>query len=94
MWQRLRSRQLGGYKFRRQHPVGNYIVDFYCAGAQLVVELDGESHIGNEQHDAAREQYLETCGLTVLRFWDTEVFGNTEGVLQRILETCQARAEG
>src|SRR5690606_33091677 len=71
LWSRLRGGQLNGLKFRRQHPIPPYIVDFYCEASQLVVELDGSQH--NEVADRARTQFLEQQGLVVLRYWDHEV---------------------
>jgi very-short-patch-repair endonuclease len=70
LWARLRSRQLEGWKFRRQHPIGEYIVDFVCLSARLVVELDGYSHGFDTQaaYDANRQRYLEVQGYKVLRF--------------------------
>jgi elongation factor P--(R)-beta-lysine ligase len=85
LWQRLRSNQLG-VKFRRQHPIGNCIADFVCVEAKLVIELDGGQHAEQGIEDAARTKELEARGFRVLRFWNSEVFGNMEGVLQRIVE--------
>ena len=91
LWRELRGKQLGRFKFRRQQPVGPYIADFYCAAAKLVVELDGDSHVGREDHDAKRTAYLEAVGLRVVRFWNTEVYDNLEGVLTGILDACTNR---
>ncbi len=87
LWQRLRSRQLAGCKFRRQHPVGPYVVDFVCLKQGLVVELDGSQHALPEEvvKDAKRTAYLEAEGFRVLRFWNNEVFGEIEALLTRIL---------
>src|ERR1700682_1407659 len=68
LWQRLRNRQLAGAKFRRQHPVDHFIVDFYCAEAALAVELDGAIHEHTREGDALRQAYLESLGLRFLRF--------------------------
>jgi len=86
LWARLRNRQVAGCKFRRQVWLGPYIVDFFCAEARLVIELDGESHVGvaAEAADAARDAFLVGRGYRVLRFWNHEVTGNIEGVLQAI----------
>jgi len=91
IWQLLRKNQMLGYGFRRQHPLGNYILDFYCHQAKLVVELDGGQHDDPKQraHDEKRTDYLATQGLTVLRFWNNEVLGNTEGVAQTIFDWLQ-----
>src|SRR5262245_40302392 len=74
MWWQLRGRRFAGFKFRRQHPIGPYIVDFYCATCALGVELDGETHLGREHADQGRQEYLEAEGLKVLRFWNNEVY--------------------
>jgi very-short-patch-repair endonuclease len=91
IWQLLRKNQMLGYGFRRQHPLGNYILDFYCHQAKLVVELDGGQHDDPKQraHDEKRTDYLATQDLTVLRFWNNEVLGNTEGVAQTIFDWLQ-----
>ena len=75
-------------KFRRQHAVGSYILDFYCGDARLAIELDGGGHAeeGQAQYDARRTEELERLGIRVVRFWNTDVLLNIQGVLQRILE--------
>ncbi|WP_066483399.1 MULTISPECIES: endonuclease domain-containing protein [unclassified Sphingomonas] len=84
LWQSLRNRQLGGYKFRRQATVGRYIADFLCVEARLIVELDGGQH-GTEA-DRRRTADLNDAGYHVLRFWNHEVMENEQGVLQSILD--------
>jgi len=86
LWQFLRARHLGGYKFRRQHPIGNYILDFYCPEKKLAVELDGGQHAAIDQmiHDQNRTATLAEMGIIVLRYWDHEVFQNTDGVVEDI----------
>ena len=91
LWRRIRSRQLLGTKFRRQHPIGEYIVDFYCDEAKLAVELDGGQHASSSDYDSARTQELARLGIRVLRFWNNEVLGNLDGVLQRISEALRTR---
>ena len=83
LWSRLRNRQLEDYRFRRQHPVGRYIVDFVCLQARLVIELDGGQHNEDEaiERDAERTAWLEQEGFRVIRFWNHEVFENLDGVL-------------
>ena len=88
LWQKLRRKQLDGYKFRRQHPIGRFIVDFYCHQARLVVEVDGDSHAFQEEYDAARTAWLEAQGLHVIRFDNHTVITNLDGVLQAILTAC------
>jgi len=80
LWSRLRSGRLGGLKWRRQHIIGRYVVDFFCPPARLVVELDGVTHIGRENEDAARTRHLEQRGYRVLRFTDDEVLRNLDAV--------------
>ncbi len=80
LWRHLRLRQFAGYKFRRQHPLGNYIVDFVCLEAALVLEVDGGQHAESADNDAIRTQWLEANGLHVMRFWNNEVLNNIEGV--------------
>jgi type I restriction enzyme R subunit len=86
LWRCLRSRQLLGFKFRRQHQFGDYIADFYCHEASLVIECDGAVHDQNEQwhHDQHRDAYMISNGLQVLRFANEQVVDNTEAVLKEI----------
>lgn len=85
LWQALRGGQLAGLRFRRQHPVGTFVLDFYCATFKLVVELDGGVHDGQVEEDAARTQRLSEYGYRVLRFRNEEVLGDMGSVLERIL---------
>ena len=85
LWQHLRKRQLGGYRFRRQQPIGPYIVDFLCFEQRFVVELDGGHHAEN-RYDDERTGWLESRGFRVMRFWNSDVLGNVEGVRYAILE--------
>jgi len=86
LWHHLRNRQLGGHKFRRQHPFPPYVLDFYCAEVALVVELDGGQHRDEEgiRSDAARTRFLAARGLRVVRFSNIDVLTNTEAVLEAI----------
>src|SRR3954466_5022601 len=92
LWNRLKDRQLGGFKFRRQHPLGAYVADFYCAEATLVVELDGSGHRFRRQDDSRKDAFLGTLGLRVLRFSVSEFTRYQESVLQRILDAALAAA--
>ena len=96
LWRKLRARQLAGAKFRRQHPLGPYILDFYCAEARLAIELDGGQHAFEEQsrHDEQRSRYLAEQGIQELRFWNNEVLKNTEGVLQKIWSALTSAPSG
>jgi len=86
LWERLRNRRLCGAKFRRQHPIGAYIVDFYCHEAKLIVELDGSSHLGADQaeYDRTRSNELRSIGMRVLRFWNHEILNYIEQVVEAI----------
>ena len=88
LWARLRNRQLGGWKWKRQAPRGPFIVDFLCADAGLVVEIDGDSHATTVGYDARRTEYLQGLGLRVLRFWNGDVATNLDGVCDDILAAC------
>ncbi|HHT9134933.1 MAG TPA: endonuclease domain-containing protein [Candidatus Avalokitesvara rifleensis] len=88
LWRHLRSKQLKGLKFRRQHPIGSYIVDFACLDKQVVIELDGGQHTVNGNRDKERDRRLEKEGYKVLRFWNNDVLRNTNGVLEVIRENC------
>ncbi len=84
LWRHLRNRALYGHKFRRQHPVGRYIVDFVCIEQRVVVEIDGGQHATQVVEDEERTVYLESKGFRVLRFWNNDVLTNAEGVLKSI----------
>ena len=84
LWSRLKNSQLG-YKFRRQHSIGKYIVDFYCPDRKLVIEIDGSQHI-DSAYDVERDSYLKSLEFKILRFWDNEVNNNLDGVLMKIIE--------
>ena len=89
LWEAVRGRRLNGLKFRRQVPIAGYIVDFACYRPPLVVELDGGQHASAPARDAARDAALAAAGYTVLRFWNTEVAENLEGVCARIAAVAQ-----
>ena len=84
LWRHLRLRQLGGYKFRRQQPLGPYIIDFVCLEQRLCVEVDGGQHAEQAEGDAQRTAWLEAEGFRVLRFWNTEVLQETVAVKEVI----------
>ncbi len=86
LWTALKNKNLLGRKFRRQHSIGNYIVDFYCPSEKLVIELDGADHFTpeGEDYDIKRDKYLKSLGLNVLRIENEDVFENLSGVLQEI----------
>ena len=93
LWNQLKGRKLHGYQFMRQKPIGAYIVDFYCSKLGLVIEIDGESHSGKFDYDMRRQQFLESMGLTVLRFNDTEVKKDMDNVMMAIDGWIANRAE-
>ena len=88
LWSRLRNSQLG-YKFRRQHSLGDFVVDFYCSEKRLAIEIDGSQHIDSES-DKRRTDFLTGQHIQVHRFWNNEVNENIEGVLLRILTTLES----
>ncbi len=85
LWQALKKRQLNGLKFRCQHPVESFIVNFYCPQHRFVVELDGAIHDRQVEYDAARTERLNQLGYRVIRFRNREVLSNLSGVLQKIV---------
>src|SRR4030065_971141 len=80
LWRHLRSRQLEGYKFRRQEPLGNYVVDFICYEKRIVIEVDGGQHATEKCKDNERDEWLRRQGFKVLRFWNNDVLQNMNGV--------------
>ena len=89
LWLRLRNRQLAGCKFRRQVPVGKYIVDFVCFERNIVIEVDGGHHQEQISSDTVRTTWLESQGFQVLRFWNHEVLADTEAVQEALLVALQ-----
>ena len=88
VWSRIRGKQLKGFQVYRQRIIGNYIVDFYCPNAKLVIELDGGQHFTEEglKKDAVRDIWINSQGFTVLRFSDEEVLSDLDGVIEKIYE--------
>ena len=88
LWAKIRMKQLKGYQFYRQKPIGDYIVDFFCPRAKLVIEVDGSQHFSDEmtEHDRIRNEYLSSLGLRVLRFTNTDVLTHIERVVESIEE--------
>ena len=84
LWYRLRAHRFDGYKFKRQVPIGPYVVDFACLNHGVIVELDGGQHSENAK-DVVRDEYLKTNGFRVLRFWNNDVLKNTTAVLEAVL---------
>ncbi|MFU7528654.1 endonuclease domain-containing protein [Qipengyuania sp. ASV99] len=85
LWSMLRGRRLAGMKFKRQEQIGEYIVDFVCFGARLIVEADGGQHAENG-NDAVRDEWLTEQGFRVLRFWNNDILGNPDGVAREIMD--------
>lgn len=88
LWQYLRKRSINNFKFRRQYPIGNYIVDFACLEKRLVIEIDGGQHNQSDNilYDQNRTQYIEKCDYKVIRFWNNEIENNIKGVYEEILK--------
>ena len=84
LWSRLRGRQLGGFKFRRQRPIGPYICDFVCLSEKVIVELDGSQHVSEAGYDARRDAVLRSNGYRILRFWNEDVTRHLDTVLETI----------
>ena len=84
LWYHLRRKQLDGFRFRRQRPIGRYIVDFTCLEASLIIEVDGGQHAFRSEQDYERTRFLEAQGFRVMRFWNNDVLENTDGVLETI----------
>jgi very-short-patch-repair endonuclease len=91
LWHWLRDRQIDGVKFRRQVPIGVYVVDFVAADRRLVVEIDGGQHADQQEYDRRRTAWLEAQGYQVIRFWSNEVLSNTEGVIEAISTALKLR---
>ena len=87
LWKRIKNKQLGGYKFRRQYSVGRYVVDFYCPIAKLAIELDGDSHYVADapEYDKIRENFIKEYGIRFLRFKNSDIQNNLIQVLENIL---------
>ena len=85
IWRQLRVRQIFGYKFRKQVPIGRYIADFICYEKRLIIEIDGGQHAEAVNYDERRTRWLEAQEFLVIRFWNNEVLQNMEGVLERIV---------
>lgn len=85
-WTAVRNRKLKDYKFRRQYSVGRYVIDFYCPSVRLGIEIDGESHFvdNQQQYDRVRQEYIDALGIKVLRYTNTEVMKNLNGVLEDV----------
>ena len=87
LWKHLRLRQFSGYKFRRQQPIGKYIVDFACLEKRLIIEIDGGQHSEQTAYDLERDTWLESQGFSVLRFWNNQILKEMEAVKEIILDT-------
>ena len=84
LWREVRAHRFSGFKFKRQEPLGAYVVDFICYEARLIIELDGGHHASQQQADAERTRWLESSGFRVIRFWNNDVLSNVTGVMQEI----------
>jgi very-short-patch-repair endonuclease len=84
LWEQVRAKRFEGIKFRRQHVIGRYIADFYSREVMLIIELNGDTHAFQEEYDRVREQYFEALGYRVIRFINSDVMGNLEGVMEAL----------
>jgi very-short-patch-repair endonuclease len=89
LWQKLKRRQVTGVKFRRQQPIGHFIVDFVCFEHRVIVEVDGGQHAEQLHYDKQRTRWLEAQGYRVLRFWNNDVLANTEAVAQAVRDAVE-----
>jgi very-short-patch-repair endonuclease len=94
LWSKLRMKQLKGFQFFRQKPIGGYIADFFCMKAKIVIEIDGGQHFLDDvvEYDKSRDERLKSLGLKVLRFTNSEVKENIEGVIDIILDNLKAKS--
>ena len=92
LWYFLRGKRLTGLRFRRQHTIGPYIVDFACLDPKIIIEADGGQHAGEDhfERDLKRDAYLDEAGYRVVRVWNKDVFDNIDGVLEAILRAAEA----
>ena len=90
VWQKIRAGQLNGFKFKRQQPIGPYIVDYVCFEKNLIIEIDGGQHAVEKDKDIKRDTWLQSEGFVVTRFWNNEIFENLEGVLETIIKKIEA----
>jgi len=88
LWNALRAHRLGGWKWKRQHPFGPFFLDFACVESRIAVEVDGGQHAEQVDYDTRRTAFLTAAGWRVIRFWNTEVLANRDGVCVTILEAC------
>ena len=88
LWFHLRNRNFSGYKFRRQHPLGRYVVDFFCEEKEIVVEVAGSQHAEVTADSLERDRWLKMKGYRVLRFWNNQILNETDAVLEVILQAC------
>lgn len=91
LWRYLRGRRFEKYKFKRQRPIGNYIVDFICVWKKLIIEIDGGQHAIQEDYDAKRTAFLQAQGYKVIRFWNKEVLTEMKKVLDIVLDELNSR---
>ena len=93
LWSKLKSKGLDGYKFRRQYSVGKFVVDFYCPRLKLAIEVDGDSHFREESevHDKERQNFVESFGISFLRFTNREIYKNLNEVLAEIEKRMEKR---
>jgi very-short-patch-repair endonuclease len=92
LWKALRNRALGGFKFRRQHPIGRYVADFACVESKIAVEVDGETHLPRKDADQKRTEAMQADGWCVMRFWNNEIYDELDPVKEAIYQLCLRRS--
>ena len=90
LWYKLWRKNIG-YRFHRQHSIGNFIADFFCAEKRLIIELDGRQHLDNKEYDKERTDYFESLGIKVIRFWNNEIRDDLNGVVLKIKKELSSR---
>ncbi|MCD4655651.1 endonuclease domain-containing protein [bacterium] len=89
LWISLRAKRFAGFKFRRQAPIGPFIVDFVCFEHKLIIELDGPYHTKTQEYDQARTKWLETNGFKILRFWNDNIYEKLDYVMDKVMESLE-----
>ena len=92
LWKALKGKKLDGYKFRRQHSVEFFILDFYCPELKLAIEVDGPSHLNKKEYDEFRQTYIESYGIVFLRFTNNDIYENLQGVIEVILNWAESHS--
>ncbi|MBN2159784.1 MAG: endonuclease domain-containing protein [Spirochaetes bacterium] len=91
LWNELKEKKFHGYRFRCQHPVYRYVLDFYCHAAALAIEIDGDIHKSRQDYDEFRDEFLKQCGITTIRFTNDEIIHDIKDVLEKIRQSLEVK---